>query len=366
MEGNQKVLRAIQSMPESQRELGETSINVLSEVIRATEDVIQIALGSEAEQHYLLVVTSERIIYLKKDDSEDVDYRSVNYEDVKEVDLILGETKVKLVTANSSNYYQLEDNESLISFVNNVKRFRSAKLVNQPPPSIKEKSLLVGILKSKWAILIAAALIILIIGNGMGKANAKVPLNDKKVDYDQLVLKIQEKEKELAATEVEIEKKQEENTSLDDEKNSISADISKHQAEFDEGMEVSKNKDKILKEISSHEKDLEIKKKDLEGLEGNIASKQEELETVNQLIKEKGEEPIQLSAGTFTIGSDVPAGRYKAMPVGRGSNFVVYDSAGRLDVNTILGSYGEPEYIFFAEDGGTIESASTAKLVPVE
>ena len=65
------------------------------------------------------------------------------------------------------------------------------------PPPINEKSLFLGILKSKWALLLVAALIILIIGNGMGKANAKVPLNDKKVDYDQLVLKIQEKEKEL-------------------------------------------------------------------------------------------------------------------------------------------------------------------------
>ncbi|PKH10156.1 hypothetical protein CXF70_11425 [Planomicrobium sp. MB-3u-38] len=85
------------------------------------------------------------------------------------------------------------------------------------------------------------------------------------------------------------------------------------------------------------------------------------------MIKEKDEEPIQLSAGTFIVGQDVPPGRYKAEPVGRGSNFQTYDDSGSIDVNTILGgTYGEAEYIFYVFDGYIIENHSTATLTPVE
>ena len=122
----------------------------------------------------------------------------------------------------------------------------------------------------------------------------------------------------------------------------------------------------VVEEISSHEKDLDSKKGDLKEIDGEIANKNKDLEKINQLIIEKGEEPIQLSAGKYIIGADVPAGRYKVMPIGRGSNFITYGANGRLDVNKILGAHGEAEYIFFADDGGTIDSRSTVKLVPVE
>jgi hypothetical protein len=45
----------------------------------------------------------------------------------------------------------------------------------------------------------------------------------------------------------------------------------------------------------------------------------------------------------------------------------VYSSGGDLKVNQILGtSFGEPEHIFFAENGDKIETNIRVKLTPVE
>ena len=153
---------------------------------------------------------------------------------------------------------------------------------------------------------------------------------------------------------------------MEEDKESVLAEISKHQQKFDEAMEISKNKNGLLKEISSHEKDLETQKKDLESLEGNITSKNKKLDSVNRLIKEKDDVPISLSAGMYYVGSDIPSGRYKVVPVGRGSNFFVQDENDRSIVNTILGPDREMEYIFSVGDGGTIDTRSTVKLISIE
>ncbi|REB08895.1 hypothetical protein DVB69_06425 [Sporosarcina sp. BI001-red] len=81
--------------------------------------------------------------------------------------------------------------------------------------------------------------------------------------------------------------------------------------------------------------------------------------------KAKGQ-PKMLNAGKYTVGRDLPEGRYIATPIGRGSNFIVYSSGGSLDVNTILGSYGEASYTFFADEGSSIETESQVKLTPIE
>lgn len=215
-----------------------------------------------------------------------------------------------------------------------------------------EPKLLMKILKSKWTLLAVGIFFVWGIGYGMGNTSAKIPLKDEKVTYDELVSKIEDLEIELTAAEKD--------------KESVLDEIGSHQEEFDKAMKVSKNKEKLLSEISKHEKEIATKKTDLETLKVDILLKNTELESIDKLIVEKEEEPISLSAGTYIIGEDVPAGRYKAVPVGKGSNFTTFDPDGRLDVNTILGAHGEAEYIFFALDGGVIESNSTANLIPVE
>lgn len=77
--------------------------------------------------------------------------------------------------------------------------------------------------------------------------------------------------------------------------------------------------------------------------------------------------PKKLSAGKYTVGKDVDAGRYKVTPVGEGSNFVVYGGGDETDVtvNTILGQDGEPSYTFDCSNGDVIQTESTVKLTPV-
>ncbi|MBA4537828.1 hypothetical protein H1Z61_11970 [Bacillus aquiflavi] len=83
----------------------------------------------------------------------------------------------------------------------------------------------------------------------------------------------------------------------------------------------------------------------------------------------KEEEPRTFSAGQYIVGKDFPEGRYKAVPVGEGSNFQVFNgSSGIATVNTILGSgrYSEKEYVFFTSNGDIMETQATVQLIPIE
>lgn len=230
----------------------------------------------------------------------------------------------------------------------------------------KRKDLSQRILKSRWTWLVAGLLFVLGIGYGMGNTNAAVPLGDKKFTYEEIEKEIATKESELAAIITEIEAKEDELEATNSKNDDVLDEIKENQAKFDEAMEISEKKKDLLAEIKKAEGQLSSKKEELSSLDSQISSKNDDLAKVDQLIKEKEEEPVQLSAGTFIVGQDFPPGRYKAQPVGRGSNFAVYSDTGDLEVNTILGSNGEAEYIFYAFDGYVIESRSTASLTPVE
>lgn len=75
-----------------------------------------------------------------------------------------------------------------------------------------------------------------------------------------------------------------------------------------------------------------------------------------------------LMAGEHIVGTDLPPGRYVATNIGRGTNFFVYKSTGRLKVNTVLGngSIGSGDYKFWAEDGDRIETRGKVKLIPAK
>jgi len=114
--------------------------------------------------------------------------------------------------------------------------------------------------------------------------------------------------------------------------------------------------------------DIDNKKKELDGVKKEVGAKQAELDKITNGIAAKKEAPIVLPAGQYIVGKDVPAGRYKATHVDRGSNFFVYDSSGSAIVNTILGNsaVGSGDYVFFTEEGHVIESRAQVKLIPVE
>lgn len=116
------------------------------------------------------------------------------------------------------------------------------------------------------------------------------------------------------------------------------------------------------KEIQNNIKTLENKQEELtkekETLESQIASLKQDV------IKIKGE-PKTYPAGQLTAGVDVPIGKYKIY--GGKSNFQVYSSSGRLQVNIILGgSYGVDEYIYTFKTDDKIEASSSFKLIEIE
>lgn len=116
-------------------------------------------------------------------------------------------------------------------------------------------------------------------------------------------------------------------------------------------------------------KELETKKSELST---DIASLEEKKQTLNSEIEQLNGEAIKLKgtpktypAGHLTAGTDIPLGRYKIYE--GNSNFIVYSSTGKLEVNIILGeSFGVDEYIYTFKSGDKIEANSSFKLVEVE
>ncbi|MDW0113819.1 hypothetical protein QT711_11530 [Sporosarcina saromensis] len=224
-------------------------------------------------------------------------------------------------------------------------------------------------IKSRWTWIVVALVITLGIGSTIGRTSAKVPIEDKKVSYDELVEKLEKKEKELSSINDEITTRKKERSQLIEDQAKLKTEIKTQQIEFDEALEIIKNKETVLAEIKSSETTLSSKQSELEEIENTITTRKDELAKVEQLIVEKEEEPLELSAGQFFVGSDIPAGRYKITPVGRGSNFQTYDKDGRIDVNIILSNrddFGLKEYITYLFDGYIIDTQTPARYQPVE
>jgi septal ring factor EnvC (AmiA/AmiB activator) len=184
-----------------------------------------------------------------------------------------------------------------------------------------------------------------------GSSSAKVDLGKEKVSYDELVKVIGEKEKEVKV----VEKK------LSD----VEKEYDSKKTELEKAMEVVNNKQKVEDEITKLDGSIKSKQDEIAKLDADISKKQGELAAVTGQIKEKGEAPIVLPAGTFTTGKDIPAGRYKAEPNRGSGNFFVN---GGMDVNIILGGgdFGEPEYIFSVQDGDEIEITLSVKFTAVQ
>lgn len=212
----------------------------------------------------------------------------------------------------------------------------------------------IGLLKAKkWAV--AGVSAALITSYAVGSSSAQADIDGKKLNYDQVVKKIE-------AINAELKKKQDELKAQDKR-------LEARKAEVDHALDLADRKDELTKDIDAKTTELDNKKNELSQVEASIKEKQAELDKLTNTVAAKQEEPRQLSAGDYTVGTDIPASRYKAVPVGRGSNFIVYDVAGGLKVNTILGDnfgLGEKEYVFYAEDGDRIHTEARVKLIPVE
>lgn len=214
-------------------------------------------------------------------------------------------------------------------------------------------------LKSKklWA---SVAVVVGLVGSySVGASGAKVTIEKEKVTYDELKKKIDEKENELTYAKSKTKE------GVDAEQKKLDA----KKEEVKSTLALVDNKNQLTSEIDKLSKDAEAKKGEIGKLDADINGKKGELQQLTDGVKAKKEEPRTLNAGQYIVGKDIPAGRYKATAVGRGSNFVVYDSkSGSAVVNTILGnsSVGRGDYTFFTGDGDIIKTEESVKLIPVE
>jgi len=204
-------------------------------------------------------------------------------------------------------------------------------------------------IKSKRIWYVVLAIILMGVFYGIGSSGAKAEVNGVKLKHKDIVEEIDTANNELDEIQDHIKEAQ---GKLDDKKD-----------EFEEAQNVLDQKEDNQDELSSMESDLKDKKKELKDLKSDIKEKNKELEKITSGIIEKEEEPIVLGAGQYIVGSDVPEGRYKAVPVGRGSNFFV---RGAGSVNTILGDNGQADYTFFTVEGDEIDTRAKVKLIPVE
>lgn len=188
-------------------------------------------------------------------------------------------------------------------------------------------------------------IISLFIGIKFGLNNAQVVLNDKKFTAEQI--------------EKEVSKKQEQSKEIKEE-------LSKIENEYKEVKELIGKKDAISKDMEGLQTTAEQKKQENSSLDNQINEKKRELELLTKNVIEKKQEPRIMVAGTFTVGKDIPAGRYKIEPnKGSGNYFVNKGSK----TNIILGNSHDnflPEYVITLNEGDQIETNVSVKYSAVE
>jgi seryl-tRNA synthetase len=188
---------------------------------------------------------------------------------------------------------------------------------------------------------------------GCNDAEAQVELDGDVLTYKKLDDNLEARKKELKEL---VDEKIESTRELD----AIDEEIDGLREEIEEAIAIYNKREEINKE-------LKTKEDSLKDLDEKISEKESELASITGQLKEVGEEPIILSAGHFVVGSDLPPGRYIAEPNrGRGNFFVRTD--GRSKVAVTLGDRdsNESEYVFFADEGETMELNTSVKFTKVE
>ncbi|MFC4023610.1 hypothetical protein ACFOUV_07215 [Oceanobacillus longus] len=221
--------------------------------------------------------------------------------------------------------------------------------------------------KKFWIITggIIGSILLFFIAYVIGESGAEVALEEEKVTHEELTSKMEELEENV--TELEGQIADAESTLADTESKVAGEEktLSERQDEVEEALALVSERDGLVDELTRIENEVGSRQSDLEALDSDILNKQDELASLEGQIIEKSGEPINLLAGEWIVGLDLPAARYQASG---SSNFVVYSAGGGLVVNTILGdsSVGDGDYVFFAKDGYRIESSAPATLTPVE
>ena len=202
-----------------------------------------------------------------------------------------------------------------------------------------------------------------------------VDIEGEKLNYEQLLDKVEALNEQVVDLE---EKKKDYETELSDtekeldevnqELDTVNQELDERAVEFASLLDLADEEEALKKKVKSLKKELETKEKEKEDLNSDIKGKEKELSKMEDVITKKKEDPIELIAGEYIIGEDIPADRYQATNIGDGSNFVVRSASGSLKVNTILGDsiVGSGDYVFFGDEGDIIETRAPVKLIPVE
>ncbi|MFS7389882.1 hypothetical protein AB6884_10335 [Carnobacterium maltaromaticum] len=137
------------------------------------------------------------------------------------------------------------------------------------------------------------------------------------------------------------------------------------QAEKKDIEELIASRSTIEGEVAKKEEEKKNKQIELDTVNGSIGEKNAELEKLTNIIVAKKQEPIQMPAGNFVVGTDVPAGRYKIEPNGGSGNYFVNE----YKTNIILGvgdSFQLSEYIISLKTDDKIEQGLAVKYTAVE
>ncbi|WP_347548593.1 hypothetical protein ABFG93_13745 [Pseudalkalibacillus hwajinpoensis] len=225
------------------------------------------------------------------------------------------------------------------------------------------------------ATILLSVLIGVLIGNADLEGNYTEELKEIKANITAAEERLKDEESKLLSIQEEVNAAGERLTSENEKLENTRTKVAEVKQLIDQ-------KDTLTTEIESLKNEQEKSKKDLSKLDEEIKAKQGEVSELNDTIKakkveldklektivSKGEEPIQLTAGQYIVGPDVPEGRYQVTNIGKGTNFFVYDAGGMATVNTILGDsiVGTGDYVFFTYEGNMIETLGPVKLIPVK
>lgn len=218
-------------------------------------------------------------------------------------------------------------------------------------------------MKLKRTLIIIGAIILLVVSYGIGRSSASTELNGQKAKYDDIVKKTFSVQKDLTDVKKDVKEVQAKAKDLESQFDS-------RKAQFDQAAELAGKADSLQSDIDSKTATLNGITDKINSSNSDITAKQAELDKLTTGVKTKQEEPRTFSAGQYVVGKDFPSGRYKAVPVGEGSNFFIYDgSSSSAKVNTILGheaGFSEAEYIFYCSENDIMETHSSVKLIAVE
>lgn len=208
-----------------------------------------------------------------------------------------------------------------------------------------------------WAAgILAGMILIFFIGMEIGTSRAVVTLNSKKVDAVALEKEVEKSKEKIDELEAAI-------LTLENKKETAEAEAAEMKDEADVVYALINSKDEMEAQLSEVSGKVKKEEQNLKDMTSKVKEKKGELDSLSGAVKQAKGKPKTFQAGYYTVGQDLPEGRYKATPIGEGSNFIVNEG---MTVNTILGKHGEASYTFSVSEGDVIQTEAAVKLTPLE